>query len=103
MKTLNMTNLYMMIDQQGNTFPNQNKKTDLTLIQDVFQGKNKIIQLADQSLLFSIPLKDNKEITKVLIGICDKRNIQDLIQPKSFQGNGLSCIVIKWTSDYFSY
>ena len=34
-----------------------------------------------------------KGISKVLIGIRDKENIQNLIKPKSFNGQGLSCII----------
>ncbi len=56
-------------------------------------GNNGVSLLDAQSLLYSIPLHRNDEVIGVLGGIRDKENMQVLIQPDSFSGEGLTCIV----------
>ncbi len=91
-KSLEFTDLFV-IDDKGNTIPEQSETFDLSLVSSSFKGENNLIYLDDQSLLFSTPIYDEKGISKVLIGIRDKENIQNLIKPKSFNGQGLSCII----------
>ena len=62
-------------------------------VQASFQGENGVSLLNQQSILYSIPLKENNETIAVLAGLRDKENMQNLIQPKSFSGLGLTCIV----------
>lgn len=91
-KSLEFTDLFV-IDDKGNTIPEQSETFDLSLVSSSFKGENNLIYLDGQSLLFSTPIYDEKGISKVLIGIRDKENIQNLIKPKSFNGQGLSCII----------
>lgn len=91
-ENLEFTDLFV-IDDKGNTIPEQSETFDLSLVSSSFKGENNLIYLDGQSLLFSTPIYDEKGITKVLIGIRDKENIQNLIKPKSFNGQGLSCII----------
>ena len=85
--------IHIFIDDKGNTIPEQSETFDLSLVSSSFKGENNLIYLDGQSLLFSTPIYDEKGISKVLIGIRDKENIQNLIKPKSFNGQGLSCII----------
>ena len=71
-----------VIDDKGNTIPEQSETFDLSLVSSSFKGENNLIYLDGQSLLFSTPIYDEKGISKVLIGIRDKENIQNLIKPK---------------------
>ena len=62
-------------------------------IQDARLGKYGVSFLENQEILYSIPVYENGTITGVLAGLRSKENMQDLIQPRSFSGQGLSCIV----------
>ena len=77
-KSLEFTDLFV-IDDKGNTIPEQSETFDLSLVSSSFKGENNLIYLDGQSLLFSTPIYDEKGISKVLIGIRDKENIQNLI------------------------
>ena len=46
-----------------------------------------------QNLLFAAPVYQDGMIEQVVVGVCGQGKIQELIQPKSFEGSGLSCIV----------
>lgn len=62
-------------------------------VQQAFRGKSSVTDFTDQCLLFSAPVYYGEEIKKVLVGLRTQDNVQKLIQPDSFDGNGLSCIV----------
>lgn len=62
-------------------------------VQEAFQGKSSVTDFTDQCLLFSAPVYYGEKIEKVLVGLRTQDNVQKLIQPDSFEGNGLSCIV----------
>lgn len=66
--------------------------TGLPGILDSFQGDNGVSFLDRQSVMYSIPVKRDGRVAGVLAGIRDKENMQNLIQPVSFSGNGLTCI-----------
>jgi EAL domain-containing protein (putative c-di-GMP-specific phosphodiesterase class I)/GGDEF domain-containing protein len=61
-------------------------------IQQSLEGKNGVTVLREQGLLYSIPLHTDGRISGVLAGVHSKINMQKLIQPHSFSGEGLTCI-----------
>lgn len=58
-----------------------------------FDGASELTYIEGQSLLFTTPIYFNGQFEGVLAGIRDKENMQKLIQPHSFGGSGLSCII----------
>ena len=62
-------------------------------VQAALEGENGVSFLDQQSLLYSVPLHDGDEIIGALSGVRDKANMQRLIQPSSFSGSGLTCII----------
>lgn len=56
-------------------------------------GERGVSFLNEQSLLYSIPVYEGDRVAGVLGGVRDKKNLQRLIQPTSFAGRGLTCIV----------
>ena len=84
-----------VIDDKGNTIPEQSETFDLSLVSSSFKGENNLIYLDGQSLLFSTPIYDEKGISKVLIGIRDKENIQNLIKPKSLMAKVYLALLIR--------
>lgn len=62
-------------------------------IQQSLDGKNGVSFLDAQSVLYSVPVMRNGEVVGALGGIRDKENMQALIQPESFSGESLTCIV----------
>lgn len=58
-----------------------------------FEGASELTYVEGQSLLFTTPIYFNDQVEGVLAGIRDKENMQKLIQPHSFSGSGLSCII----------
>lgn len=88
--------LLALIDDEGNTFPEglgRQELKDLSGIKDSFAGNNSVVYAEGQSLIFSAPVYEDGTVTRVLAGVRSKENIQALIQPKSFEGKGLSCII----------
>lgn len=62
-------------------------------IQASFEGESSVGYVEGQNLLFSVPVESDGEISQVLVGVRGKENMQALIQPESFSGKGLTCIV----------
>lgn len=62
-------------------------------VQAALEGENGVSFLDQQSLLYSVPLHDGDEIIGALSGVRDKTNMQQMIQPSSFSGRGLTCII----------
>ena len=56
-------------------------------------GANGVSFLNQQSILYSIPIYQEEKVVGVLGGVRNKENMQALIQPKSFSGQGLTCII----------
>lgn len=86
----------VVIHQDGTTIPEKfdiRDLEDLSGIRASFQGESSVIYVEGQNLLFSVPIVENGRIDRVLAGVRRKENVQALIQPKSYAGNGLTCIV----------
>ncbi|MBS4959400.1 MAG: EAL domain-containing protein [Clostridiales bacterium] len=66
---------------------------DLPSVQESFGGKTEITIIEGQNLVFSTSIPAGEQSEKVLLGICRKEKIQALIQPTSFKGKGLACII----------
>ena len=58
-----------------------------------FPAQPAVDYLEGQSLLFSVPVDLDHYPGLTLAGIRSKENVQALIQPRSYSGNGLTCIV----------
>ncbi|WP_418973077.1 EAL domain-containing protein [Allofournierella sp.] len=59
---------------------------------ELFSGPA-VTYLGGQDLLFSVPLEAGGPAGHILAGVRSKENIQALIEPKSYNGRGLTCIV----------
>ncbi len=62
-------------------------------IQASLNGEAGVSFLGEQSILYSIPIQRDGVVTGVLGGIRDKENMQKLIEPESFSGQSLTCII----------
>lgn len=85
-----------IIDQSGNALPKNAQTSGLENTEEIhasFQGKASVSYTDGQQLLFSVPIYQGKTIKSVLGGLLKKERIQRLIQSKSYNGQGLSCIV----------
>jgi EAL domain-containing protein (putative c-di-GMP-specific phosphodiesterase class I)/GGDEF domain-containing protein len=86
----------LVLDPSGRVMP---QDFDLSTLQNLFgiqasfQGESAVLYMDGQDLLFSVPIYQSDKVSGVLVGIRKKENIQSLIQPKSFDGQGLSCII----------
>ena len=58
-----------------------------------FPAQPAVDYLEGQSLLFSVPVDSEHYPGLTLAGIRSKENVQALIQPRSYSGSGLTCIV----------
>lgn len=66
---------------------------DITGIKASFHGENSVFYVEGQTILYSVPVYSGDNISGVLAGVRKKENMQTLIQPKSFDGQGLTCII----------
>ena len=85
-----------VICRDGTAFPGTfdlQKLHDISGIRNSFNGEFSVVYTEGQNLLFSVPVYEGNKINRVLAGLSTKENVQALIQPKSFMGTGLSCIV----------
>lgn len=62
-------------------------------IERSFNGATAVTYMEGQFLLFSTPIYTNGSISSILTGVRNQKNIQALIRPKSFGGEGLTCII----------
>lgn len=88
---------FMLLDQDGQEIFNdsgtENLK-DFPGIQDSLNnGQASVSYIEGQSLLYSVPVCVDDEIIGTLAGLRTKEKMQALIQPKSFNGHGLTCII----------
>ncbi len=58
-----------------------------------FAGQSGVSFLDKESILYSIPIYKEKRVAGVLAGVRSKENMQKLIEPKSFSGQGITCII----------
>lgn len=58
-----------------------------------FQGDITVSYGEGQRVYFAVPIHDGQEIVRVLVGMRENSSMQAMIQPKSFGGSGLSCII----------
>lgn len=85
-----------VIKENGDMLCSQEVKGDwheLPGITASFQGENGVSFVEGRGILYSIPLIREDSVVGVLAGLRDEENMQRLIQPESFYGRGLSCIV----------
>ena len=84
----------LAIDLQTRTSSAQISEELLDKIIAALEGmeESAVISAEGQYLLFFTPVSDAQN-SKVLVGIRNQQNIQNLIQPLSFNGRGLNCIV----------
>ena len=61
-------------------------------IQAALEGENGVSFLKE-GILYSIPIKVDGQVVGTLSALRSLENMQDLIQPESFSGQGLTCIV----------
>ena len=58
-----------------------------------FRGEKRVTYTERQSVLYTVPVYHEGRLTGVLAGLRGKESMQALIQPTSFEGRGLTCIV----------
>lgn len=88
-------NSLVLVDLDGNIYsshPIQNDFLNLPGVQASMRGDNSVSFLDGQSIAYSVPFYKDGTIVGVLAGVRDKQNMQNLIQPSSFSGQGLTCI-----------
>lgn len=64
-------------------------------VRAAFQGNSGVSYVKGHSLLYTVPIYRGGQVDAVLVGERDQANMQELIRPTSFKGNGLSCIIDK--------
>lgn len=86
----------VVMDREGNIWPEKEGAETLRQSEELemlFHGKSELTYLDGQSILFSEPVPSNQQIDKIVIGVRNKEAMQSLIQPVSFSGKGLTCII----------
>lgn len=87
---------FMLLDQDGQEIFNNSDTENLKKfpsVQASLNGQTTISFIKGQNLLYSVPIYVDEEIAGILVGMRKKENMQALIQPKSFNGHGLTCII----------
>lgn len=87
-----------LVKADGTLFPDVDLQEEVLFkaVKDAFKGKSKGLYLEGQKLLYAVPIYKEDEIPAVLVGLRNKENMQALIEPKSYAGQGLTCIIDKW-------
>ncbi|MGI5896404.1 MAG: bifunctional diguanylate cyclase/phosphodiesterase [Oscillospiraceae bacterium] len=88
--------ILLVLARQGNTVPQRDDLAELgnlSGVQASFAGETSVVYTENQNLLFSAPVYRDGVVEQVIVGVCGQENVQALIQPKSFEGSGLSCII----------
>lgn len=62
----------------------------------VFEGEISLSYGAGQRVYFGVPIREEDQINRVLLGVREQSSMQTMIQPKSFGGSGLSCVVNRY-------
>ena len=86
----------VVLNRQGDAIPGSfdiQAYGGLSALDASFQGETAVAYADGQSLLFSAPIPVDGAIDQILVGVRGKENMQRLIQPISFDGHGMSCIV----------
>lgn len=66
---------------------------DTVAFSESMNGKIGISVLDDQSILYSVPIKKEDDIQKILVGVLNKENMQSLIKNNGLEDNGVSCLI----------
>lgn len=86
----------VILGRDGTTIPQNFDSAGLqdhSGIRSSFDGNTEVVYVEGENLLFSTPIYTEGQVNQVLAGVREKKNMQELIQPKSFGGEGLTCIV----------
>lgn len=63
-------------------------------VQTAFAGKSNVSYIEEgRRLLYAVPVRENGQVTQVLLGVREQDNMQEQIRLRSFKGKGQSCIV----------
>lgn len=66
---------------------------DFPGVKEAFAGESSVTYLEGGNLLFSTPVMVDGKVERILTGVRKEDTMKELIRPKSFEGNGLTCIV----------
>ena len=93
----------ILIDGNGNfisstssTFPRDMQMEDflrMPSVQASFAGEVQASYTGGQNIFYSAPVYREQQISGVIIGVRPKEVMQKMIESKSFDGHGLSCII----------
>ncbi len=87
---------FVILNPDGSSFPADMDIPGLSNLADIYaeaRTDHRDICVIGQNLIFFVPVYEQGETGRTLIGIRRKENVQELIRPKSFEGTGLTCIV----------
>lgn len=87
---------FVVADTNGRYYQSKTIVEDLFSlpgIQASLHGDNGVSFLEEQNILYSIPIYRESEVIGVMGGVRSRENMQALIQPDSFSGQSLTCIV----------
>lgn len=62
-------------------------------IKKAFDGKTIVSYDEEHNLVFAAPIKPVSKNSRILVGICSREQMQEHIQPQSYGGKGLTCII----------
>lgn len=65
----------------------------MEVVQNAFDGESGIGYAGEQDLYYSAPVWNGEQVQYVLVGIRSKKNMQSMIDAKSFSGKCFNCIV----------
>lgn len=89
-------NALIYVSPQGEGYssdPSLSGFVDMPGVQDSLEGKNGVSFLEGQSVLYTIPVEQDGKALGVLGGVRSKVKMQKVIRPRSFGGQGLTCIL----------
>lgn len=85
-----------LIDKDNDVYQVGDSTEDMMKMESVSKawgGDIGIATLSDSRLMYSAPVRRDGKVIAVLSGIRSREGMQYIIQPKSFDGKGVSCIV----------
>lgn len=91
-KKLDFNNLFI-VDKDGVSYPDSSSLVNLSKLSSAFEGESNLIYTNKNALIFASPIDNENKIDKVLVGIRDCKNIQDLIVPTTFNDKGTVAII----------
>ncbi len=88
---------FVVVDTELNAWASQEideEWTNCEAIQSALAGENGMTILSEQSILYTVPIyADSGEVAGAFGGLRKRANMQELIQPQSFSGMRLICII----------